>query len=228
MSASRRCSTGWSAGSWRWSTTLPGVTRDRREGEGHIADLAFRADRHGRARGGAAGHAGRPHAGADRALARRCRCGAAGDRRARRADRRPIGISRAGCAAAGKPVVLVANKAEGRAALAELGEAYALGLGDPVPISAAARRGAGRTVRAAAPFAAGPETRRADDGGGREPRRSAAKAAAARDRRPPECRQIDPGQPADRRRARADRPRAGHHPRRDRDRVATGAGGRSA
>jgi len=34
-----------------------------------------------------------------------------------------------------KPVVLVANKAEGRSELA-IGEAYALGLGDPVPLSA--------------------------------------------------------------------------------------------
>src|SRR6202043_2181217 len=37
----------------------------------------------------------------------------------------------------GKPVVLVANKAEARAELGVVGEAYALGLGDPVPLSAA-------------------------------------------------------------------------------------------
>ena len=42
MSASRRCSTGSSAASWRLSMICPGVTRDRREGAGHIADLAFR------------------------------------------------------------------------------------------------------------------------------------------------------------------------------------------
>ncbi|HET9485619.1 MAG TPA: ribosome biogenesis GTPase Der [Xanthomonadales bacterium] len=36
----------------------------------------------------------------------------------------------------GKPAILVANKSEGRAAQASLGEGYALGLGDPVPISA--------------------------------------------------------------------------------------------
>ena len=42
MSASRPCSTGWSAGSWRWSTTGPGVTRDRREGEASLLGLDFR------------------------------------------------------------------------------------------------------------------------------------------------------------------------------------------
>jgi GTP-binding protein len=36
----------------------------------------------------------------------------------------------------GKPVVLVANKAESRAQSGAVGEAYALGLGDPVPLSA--------------------------------------------------------------------------------------------
>ena len=36
----------------------------------------------------------------------------------------------------GKPAILVANKSEGRAGAAGIGEAYALGLGDPVPISA--------------------------------------------------------------------------------------------
>src|SRR3546814_10166162 len=34
------------------------------------------------------------------------------------------------------PVVLLANKCEGRAGLSGLAEAYTLGLGDPVPISA--------------------------------------------------------------------------------------------
>jgi GTPase len=38
--------------------------------------------------------------------------------------------------ASGKPVVLAANKSEGRAAEAGFYEAYALGLGDPLPISA--------------------------------------------------------------------------------------------
>src|SRR5437763_16004459 len=41
----------------------------------------------------------------------------------------------------GRPVVLIANKAEGRRGLAGATEACALGLGDPVPISA--QQGAG-------------------------------------------------------------------------------------
>ncbi len=36
----------------------------------------------------------------------------------------------------GKPVVLVANKSEGRQGVAGTAEAYGLGLGEPVPISA--------------------------------------------------------------------------------------------
>ena len=36
----------------------------------------------------------------------------------------------------GKPAIVVANKAEGRAAQGRLLEAYALGLGEPVAISA--------------------------------------------------------------------------------------------
>src|SRR6201999_4200555 len=43
----------------------------------------------------------------------------------------------------GKPVVLLANKAEGRSELAAVGESYALGLGDPVALSAAHGEGLG-------------------------------------------------------------------------------------
>jgi GTPase len=55
-------------------------------------------------------------------------------------------------------VVLVANKAEGRAALADLGEAYALGLGDPVAISAQHGEGLGELYERLRPFASEPET----------------------------------------------------------------------
>src|SRR3546814_3183288 len=41
------------------------------------------------------------------------------------------------------PVVLLANKCEGRAGLSGLAEAYTLGLGDPVPISAEHGEGMG-------------------------------------------------------------------------------------
>ena len=42
MSANRPCSTVSSARSSRSSTTSPGVTRDRREGEARLGDLEFR------------------------------------------------------------------------------------------------------------------------------------------------------------------------------------------
>ena len=41
MSASRPCSTGWSDGAAALVDDRPGVTRDRREGEGRLGDLEF-------------------------------------------------------------------------------------------------------------------------------------------------------------------------------------------
>ncbi|HEU0154797.1 MAG TPA: ribosome biogenesis GTPase Der, partial [Stellaceae bacterium] len=53
----------------------------------------------------------------------------------------------------GKPVVLVANKAEGRTPPPGLAEAYRLGLGDPVPLSAEHGEGLGLLYERLAPFA---------------------------------------------------------------------------
>jgi GTP-binding protein len=53
----------------------------------------------------------------------------------------------------GKPVVLVANKTEGRATLPGVGEAYRLGLGDPVPISAEHGEGLAELYERLRPFA---------------------------------------------------------------------------
>src|SRR5262249_40925118 len=52
----------------------------------------------------------------------------------------------------GKPVVLVANKAEGRTTLADVGEAYQLGLRDPVPISAEHGEGLAELYERLVPF----------------------------------------------------------------------------
>src|ERR1044071_8947365 len=121
---------------------LPGVTRDRREGEGHIADLEFRLiDTAGLEEAPPDSLAGRIRAQTERSLDLAdvallvidARAGLTGD------DRHFAQWLRR----TGKPVVVVANKAEGRAALADLGEAYALGLGDPVAISAAHGEGLG-------------------------------------------------------------------------------------
>ena len=56
---------------------------------------------------------------------------------------------------AGKPVIVVANKAEGKGSGARVLEAYELGLGDPVGNFRRARRGAGRSVRGVARSPAG-------------------------------------------------------------------------
>ena len=126
---------------------LPGVTRDRREGEGRIADLEFRLiDTAGLEEAPPDTLAGRMRAQTERSLDLAdvallvidARAGLTPvDRHFARWLRRT-----------GKPVVLVANKAEGRAVLADLGEAYALGLGDPVAISARTARGWGSFMSA--------------------------------------------------------------------------------
>jgi GTP-binding protein len=114
---------------------LPGVTRDRREGNGHVADLAFRLiDTAGLEEAPPATLAGRMRAQTERSLGD-------ADVALLMIDARD-GITpidrhfAAWLRRTGKPVILIANKAEGRAALAALGDAYALGLGDPVPLSA--------------------------------------------------------------------------------------------
>jgi len=54
---------------------------------------------------------------------------------------------------AGKPVLLLANKAEGAAGLAGAYDAFSLGLGDPVPISAEHGEGMSDLLQALRPFA---------------------------------------------------------------------------
>jgi GTP-binding protein len=112
----------------------PGVTRDRREGEGRIADLEFRViDTAGLEEAAPATLAGRMRAQTERSLDLADVVLLLFDVREgiTEPDRHFGGWLRE----SGKPVVLVANKAEGRAELA-IAEAYALGLGDPVPLSA--------------------------------------------------------------------------------------------
>src|SRR4051794_7499821 len=131
---------------------LPGVTRDRREGVGHIADLELRLiDTAGLEEAPPDSLAGRMRAQTERSLDLAdvallvidARAGLTGD------DRHFAQWLRR----SGKPVVVVANKAEGRAALADLGEAYALGLGDPVAISAQHGEGLGELYERLRSFA---------------------------------------------------------------------------
>jgi len=114
---------------------LPGVTRDRREGFARLGDLAFIAiDTAGLEDSAKASLSGRMRAQTEAAIA-------AADAILFMIDGRtgPVPVDKAFAdlvRRSGKPAVLVANKIEGRAAQAGVGEAYALGLGDPVAISA--------------------------------------------------------------------------------------------
>ena len=130
----------------------PGLTRDRREGAARIADLEFRAiDTAGLAEAAPASLAGRMQEQTEQALAEADLALLVIDARAgvTETDRHFAGWLRR----CGKPVVVVANKTEGRATLPGMGEAYRLGLGDPVPISAEHGEGLAMLYERLAPFA---------------------------------------------------------------------------
>ncbi len=120
----------------------PGVTRDRREGEARLGDLLFTVvDTAGLEQGDGASLAGRMRAQTEAALADcdailfliDARAGVTG------ADRHfAQGVRRAG-----KPVILIANKAEGLAGRQGAYEAFGLGLGDPIAFSAEHGEGLG-------------------------------------------------------------------------------------
>lgn len=113
----------------------PGVTRDRREGEGHLGDLTFTViDTAGLEEAAPETLSGRMRAQTETAIGQAdaiffmidTRAGATPDDRAfAKAVRK-----------AGKPTVVIANKSEGRHAEERRLEAYELGLGEPVAISA--------------------------------------------------------------------------------------------
>ena len=145
---------------------LPGVTRDRREGEGRLGDLSFRViDTAGLEDARGESLSARMRAQTTAAMAKAdavlflvdARAGATD------ADRAFADLARR----SGKPAILVANKSEGRAGEAGVLEAHALGLGDPVAISAEHGEGLAAlydALRAALPEAtaqAEPETDRA-------------------------------------------------------------------
>lgn len=130
----------------------PGVTRDRREGAAHIADLHFRVF--------------------DTAGLEEAEENTLTDRMTKqtlnalkdadvvlmvmdgRAGVTPLDKQFALTARkSGKPVVLVVNKAEGKVAQAAMNEAYSLGFKELVPISAEHGEGMGELYSALAPFA---------------------------------------------------------------------------
>jgi GTP-binding protein len=114
---------------------LPGVTRDRREGAGRLGALDFAViDTAGLEEAPTVSLVGRMRAQTEAAIAAADAVLFLIDARAgvTPTDRAFADLVRK----AGKPVVLVANKNEGRTQAAGVYEAYALGLGDPVAISA--------------------------------------------------------------------------------------------
>ena len=113
----------------------PGVTRDRREGEGKLGDLSFRViDTAGLESAAPESLSAKMQAQTATALAQADAILFLVDARAGAtpADRAFADLVRK----SGKPAILVANKSEGRAGEAGALESYALGLGDPIAISA--------------------------------------------------------------------------------------------
>jgi GTP-binding protein len=129
----------------------PGVTRDRREGDARLGDLAFRLI---------------DTAGLDDAKkgTLEARMSSQSEVAAKSADAILFVIdARAGLTPVdrdfaarirklGKPVILVGNKSESRASIAGLGEAHALGLGEPLAVSAEHGEGLDALYDALQPF----------------------------------------------------------------------------
>ncbi len=113
----------------------PGVTRDRREGDARLGDLSFRViDTAGLQDAESRTLSARMQAQTAAAMAQADAVMFVVDARdaATPEDRSFANLIRR----AGKPTILVANKSEGRAGASGALESYALGLGEPVAISA--------------------------------------------------------------------------------------------
>jgi len=113
----------------------PGVTRDRREGEGKLGDLSFRVIDTAGLENAA------PESLSAKMQVQTATAVAQADAILFLVDARsgPTPVDRAFAdlvRKSGKPAILVANKSEGRAGEAGALESYALGLGDPIAISA--------------------------------------------------------------------------------------------
>ena len=146
----------------------PGVTRDRREGEARLGDLTFKViDTAGLEDAERKTLSGRMQAQTAEALGQADAVLFLVDARdsAMPADRAFADLVRK----SGKPTILVANKSEGRVGQSGVYEAYTLGLGEPVALSAEHGDGFADlydAVRAALPEQTAPvEDDEADDAG---------------------------------------------------------------
>src|SRR5436305_4882177 len=113
----------------------PGVTRDRRHGRARLGDASFSVvDTAGLDEAAPHSLMGRMQSQTEAAIAAADAVFFMIDARAGATpiDRAFADVVRR----AGKPTVVIANKSEGKAGTAGAIEAYALGLGDPIPISA--------------------------------------------------------------------------------------------
>ncbi len=130
----------------------PGVTRDRREGEGGIADMEFSVfDTAGLDDAPAASLEGRMRAQSEAAIGEADVCLFLIDARAgvTPLDQHFADFLRK----TEKPVILIANKCEGRAGEAALYDAFSLGIGEPVALSAEHGEGLGELYDALLPYA---------------------------------------------------------------------------
>src|SRR5882757_6310933 len=129
----------------------PGVTRDRREGEGRLGDLEFTVvDTAGLDEGAKGSLTARMQEQTETAIELADALMFVIDARAglTPTDRAFADFARR----ANKPVVLVANKAEGKHGEIGAMESYALGLGDPVQVSAEHGEGMGELYDALSPL----------------------------------------------------------------------------
>jgi GTP-binding protein len=112
----------------------PGITRDRREADARLGDLSFRLIDTAGFEEGAAALSARTRAQTETAIAQ---AGAVLFLMDARTGVTPLDRSFADLLRKhAKPVILIANKSEGRLAEERAREAYELGLGDPLPVSA--------------------------------------------------------------------------------------------